>query len=376
MAFSDHIESLIDKSARILASEKNVIRDECTRFNTIYIGNIQPDLVTFELQPTLPALARKLGYDLNRFFQDRDFNYEKTLEYRLWHRENIPDDSPFIGIYEMDFACHSQEYAMLGVMPRWTEGETPSYGLPIVETREDLKKLVVPDFFKAGFMPKLIEDYHRIKENLKGRLEVCIRKSVQGPFQTSTGLHGQENVFMDMLTDIDFVQELLEFAFLFHKEYVRGWEKLHARGYGRFNIGDDDIDTRSTMSPPTFRNMMMPMYRRYAERFKVIHWHSCGNTDDVFQDIASIPGLEILEIGPYDDTVAAARIFKGSGVRFYKCPNVPLVVNTTDKDAQIKFCEEMLQAGELVPLKILCEADDMDYGLNLLKVFREVSGKK
>ena len=121
---------------------------------------------------------------------------------------------------------------------------------------------------------------------------------------------------------------------------------------------------------------MMPMYRRYAEQFKVIHWHSCGNTDDVFQDIASIPGLEILEIGPYDDTVAAARIFKGSGVRFYKCPNVPLVVNTTDKDAQIKFCEEMLQAGELVPLKILCEADDMDYGLNLLKVFREVSGKK
>jgi len=35
MAFSDHIESLIDKSAKILASEKNVIHDECTRFNTI-----------------------------------------------------------------------------------------------------------------------------------------------------------------------------------------------------------------------------------------------------------------------------------------------------------------------------------------------------
>ena len=83
MAFSDHIESLIDKSAKILASEKNVIHDECTRFNTIYIGNIKPDSVTFELRPTLPALARKLGYDLNRFFQDRDFNYEKTLEYRL-----------------------------------------------------------------------------------------------------------------------------------------------------------------------------------------------------------------------------------------------------------------------------------------------------
>jgi hypothetical protein len=209
MPFNDHLEFMINKAMRILESEENVIRDEFTRFNTIYVGNIKPGRVTFELQPTLPAIAKALGYDLDRFFQDRDFNFEKTIEYRLWHREHIPDDSPFIGIYEMDYACHSLEYAMFGIMPRWTPGETPSYGLPIIHERDDLKKMRVPGFFKDGFMPRLIEDYYRIKTELKGRLEVGVRKSVQGPFQTATGLRGQENVFIEQLTEPEFVPQRL-----------------------------------------------------------------------------------------------------------------------------------------------------------------------
>ncbi len=35
----------------------------------------------------------------------------------------------------------------------------------------------------------------------------------------------------------------------------------------------------------------------------------------------------------------------------------------------------MLKAGELVPLKVLCEADDIEKGLGLLKVFREVAAQ-
>ncbi len=270
MPLNDHLESMIDQAMGILDSEENVIRDEFTRFNTIYVDNIKSERVTFELQPTLPAIAKTLGYDLDRFFQDRDFNFEKTLEYRLWHREHIPDDSPFIGIYEMDYGCHSLEYAMFGIMPRWSRGETPSYGLPIIETRDDLKKLCVPDFFEAGFMPRLIEDYQRIKTELNGRLEVGIRKSVQGPFQTATGLRGQENVFMEQLTEPDFVQELMEFAFTFHKAWVQGWAKLHGREYGRFNIGDDDIDTKFTVPPRVFRSLVLPMHRRYGQQFKAI----------------------------------------------------------------------------------------------------------
>jgi hypothetical protein len=374
MAFSDEIELLIEKAAKIVQTGDNVIKDEFTRFNTIYIGNIKKDRVTFELQLTLPEIARVMKFDLERFFQDRLFNFQKTLEYRLWHRQNIPDDSPFISIYEMDYAVHCLEYSMFGMQPRWTPGQTPSYGLPIIKTREDLKQLKVPDFFKDGFMPRLIEDYYKIKEDLHGRLEVGIRKLVQGPFQTATGLRGQENVFMEELTDPDFVTDLMQFAFQFHKEWVRGWEKLHGRKYGMFNIGDDDIDTKFTVSPRVFRKLILPIHIQYAQEFKSIHWHSCGDTNNIFADIATIPGIEILEMGPKDDSRKAAEIFAGSGVMFYKCPDPISELDEPVASAREAMIENVLSAGELVPIKILCEADSLKKGLELLEIFRKISG--
>ncbi|RQV97094.1 hypothetical protein EH221_04145, partial [bacterium] len=128
MKFTDETESLIEKATDILADHDNIIKDEFTRFNTIYVGNIQKDRVTFELQLTLPEISRVMNYDLEKFYQDREYNFQKTLEYRIWHLENIPDDSPFIGIYEMDYACHSLEYSMFGIMPSWIPGAYPAYG--------------------------------------------------------------------------------------------------------------------------------------------------------------------------------------------------------------------------------------------------------
>ena len=223
-------------------------------------------------------------------------------------------------------------------------------------------------------MPRLIEDYYRIHEELKGRLEAGIRKSVQGPFQVATGLRGQDNVFMEEITDPGFLSELMEFAFNFHKGWVRGWEKLHGRKYGMFNIGDDDIDTSTTVPPKIFRELILPMHIRYGREFEEIHWHSCGNTNDVFQDIAGIPNLRLLELGPQDDPVAAAGIFRGTGVRFYKCPDPVSELDSPTPGAQETMIESVLKAGELVPLKILCEADNLEKGLDLLKKFREIAG--
>jgi hypothetical protein len=374
MPFTDEIEKLVDRSVSILETDDNVIKDEYTRFNTIYVGNEKPGRVTFELQLTLPEIARQLNYDLDRFFKDRYFNFEKTLEYRLWHREHVADDSPFIGIYEMDYACHSLEYSMFGIMPRWIPDEYPAYGAPIIKDREDLKRLQIPDFFTSGFMPRLIEDYHRMKEDLRGRLEVGIRKSVQGPFQTATGLHGQENVFAEEITDPDFVVELMELAFEFHKNYVEGWEKLHGRRYGMFNIGDDDIDTAFTVSPKVYRKLILPMHVRYGNTFDAIHWHSCGDTNAIFKDVATIPNLKLLEMGPKDDALAAAKLFQGTGVMFYKCPDPVKELDYPEPGAQEAMIENVLAASELVPIKVLCEADNLQKGLALLRKFRQIAG--
>jgi hypothetical protein len=153
-------------------------------------------------------------------------------------------------------------------------------------------------------MPRLIDDYHRIKEDLNGRLEVGIRKSVQGPFQTATGLHGQENVFVEELTDPEFVAELMAFALEFHKAYVGGWEKLHNRKYGMFNIGDDDIDSTSTGPPRVYRKLILPMHMKYAQTFEAIHWHLAATP--TFFGIASSQS-RIVGDRAEDDAAAANR---------------------------------------------------------------------
>ena len=375
MAFTERVEEMIGKAELILGTETNVIKNDFTRFNTIYVGNIKTDRVTFELQPTLPEISRFMKYDLNRFFQDRYYNFEKTLEYRLWHHEHIKDDSPFIGIYEMDYACHSLEYSMFGIMPQWIQGEYPAYGDPIIKEKDDLKKMKMPDFFADGFMPKLIEDYFRMKEDLRGRLEVGIRKSVQGPFQTATGLHGQENIFMEELADPDFVIDLMEFAFQFHKNWVKGWEKLHGRQYGMFNIGDDDIDSSSTVPPRVYKETILPMHVRYGMEFQEIHWHSCGKNNNIRRDIARIPNLKLMEIGPKDDVLEPAKLFAGSGVMFYKCVDPVSELTDPSKGAQEKLIDNVLEAGELVPIKIICEADDLSNGLVLLEKFKHMTAR-
>jgi hypothetical protein len=49
MPFTDRIEKLIEKSVHVLDTDADVIKEEFTRFNTIYVGNIKKDRVTFEL---------------------------------------------------------------------------------------------------------------------------------------------------------------------------------------------------------------------------------------------------------------------------------------------------------------------------------------
>lgn len=374
MTFKDNEEEIIERAVHVLNTEQNTIREDFTRYNTIYVGNIKEGRVIFELQLTLPEIARVMGFDLNRFYHDRNFNFIKTLEYRLWHYENINDDSPFIGMYEMDYACHSLELSMFGVMPRWIPGENPAYGTPVINEKGDLAKLKVPNFFTDGFMPQLVEDYFRLKEDLKGRIKIGIRKNVQGPFQLASALHGQEKILTELITDPSFVCDLMEFCFIYHKEWVKGWEELHGEKYGTFNLGEDEIDTRLTVRPSLYRKLIYPLHKRYGECFEGIHWHSCGDTNEIFHDIAAIPNMRVVEIGPYDDVQKVAQLFVGSQVRFYKCPDPVNELYSSNSFVQEKMIESVLRASELVPIKILCEADNLEKGLVFLRNFKKIAG--
>jgi len=372
MSLTDRQEEIIEEALKIMSKNKNVIRDEFNRFNTIYIGNINKEKVNCEVQLMYPEIAKILKFDLDKFYKDRNYNFEKTFEYQIWHYENILDDSAFCGIYEMDFGVYTMEYSLLGMKTKWVENGYPVLGEPIIKNKEDIKKLIVPDFFKSGYMPQLIEDYYKLNKDLKGRINIGIRKFVHGPFQIAKDLRGLSNLYLDVYDDPKFIKEMLEFAIAFIEKWINGWEELHGIKYGRVDMAEDEIDSKMTIPPKTYRELIFPYHFRLGEKYKNIHFHSCGNINDLMETIKEIPYVTLVEIGPETDAYEAAKVFKGTNVKFYKCPDPMSELLYPDVKKQEKMIENVLKAGEIVPIKILVETPSLEKGIDFLKKFRKI----
>ena len=112
-------------------------------------------------------------------------------------------------------------------------------------------------------------------------------------------------------------------------------------------------------------------------RFNTIYIGNIHPERVTFELQLTLPEIaRVLEIGPKDDALGAARIFAGSGVSFYKCPDPVGELDAPVPGAQEAMIENVLKAGELVPIKILCEADNLENGLALLRKFREIAGQQ
>lgn len=371
MSFNDKQEQLIERAVEITKKADNVIMDDYTRFNTIYVGNVSKDRINFEIQLMYPLISQVLDYDLERHYQDPYYNFEKTLEYRIWHYENVPDDSPFIGIYEMEYGVYAMEYAKLGIDVEWIKGGYPVVGHSWIKNSDDLKKIGIPDFATTGHMPRVIEAYHKLKDDLKGRLPVGVRKFFHGPTQFACDIYGIENFYMDMLTNKGFVKELFDFYCDLLKEWTSGWEKLHGKPYGMIHLAEDQVDTQDMMNPKHFREQIVPYYQKLGNEYDSVHWHSCGNVDNIMEDVKNIPNIKLVEIGPDTDDYEAAKVFAGTDVEFYKCVS-PLDFLDPEPGVREKVIEKAIKASELVPVKIMLETPDLDDALDMLKLFRKM----
>ncbi|MCL4385496.1 MAG: hypothetical protein M1326_04185 [Cyanobacteria bacterium] len=372
MPFNDKQEEIIEKAQNIIKKNENVIMDEFNRFNTIDIGNIKKDRINCEIQLMYPEIARVMNFDLDRYFKDRYYNFEKTFEYRIWHHENVPDDSAFSGLYEMDYGVYTMEYSLLDMETKWPANQYPVLGEPIIKNKRDLKNLNVPDFFTSGYMPMVIDDYKRLKEELKGRLNIGIRKFVHGPFQVAKDIRGLSNLYMDVFTDPEFVKDLLDFGVRFHEEWIRGWEQLHGIPYGRVDMAEDEIDTKKAIPPKIYKDLIFPFHVRLGNKYKNIHFHSCGDINVIAEDIKEIPQVTLIEIGPKTDAFEYSKVFKGTNVKFYKCPDPVSELLSDDAQNKRKMIENVIKASELVPIKILVETPSLEKGLEFLKLFRKL----
>jgi uroporphyrinogen-III decarboxylase len=374
MPFTDQQERIIEKSQAILTRSDHVIIDAFTRFNTIYIGNISKDRVNVEIQLMYPAIAKLLDFDLEKYYQDPYYNFEKTMEYRVWHHENIPDDTPFIGIYEIEYGVYTFEYSLLGMKTKWVKDDYPVLGPPAVQSEKDIEEMEIPDFFRSGYMPHVIESYRSLKKDLRGRLEIGVRKFVHGPTQFCSDLRGIQNFYVDLYRNPQFVKRVFDFYLDYLRAWIHGWEQFHGRNYGMVHLGEDEIDTKSMIPPEIFREIILPYHKKLGEEYESVHWHSCGDVNKIMKDVCEIPHLEVVECGPQTDAFEASKIFEGRNVFLYKCPVPVTELLDPEPGAQERMIENVLKAGEKTPIKLLIETPELAAGMKMLEKFRKIYG--
>ena len=157
-----------------------------------------PDRVPVYAQ--IHDFARKeLGVGAKEFYTDPELLVEGSLE--TINRWGI--DYPVIG-----YDVYNIEAEALGQKIIFSDDGIPDIdrATPLIQSREDLKKIKTPDFNSDGRFPKVIEMYSLFKEltHLEPGLEFS------APFTLATSIRGIENLIMDIFEDPGFAKELLD----------------------------------------------------------------------------------------------------------------------------------------------------------------------
>jgi hypothetical protein len=109
---------------------------------------------------------------------------------------------------------------------------------------------------------------------------------------------------------------------------------------------NDEIST-PTLSPAMYREMILPYEVELSRHWGgARYWHSCGISHPFYEDVATIPGLKMMHIGPWSDVVQAAAVFGPKDIALEICVN-------SVRDMYEKSEPEMV--AQLAEIKAACD---------------------
>lgn len=264
---------------------------------------------TFDLEPAL--WHKILGVDLGRVYTEPAAYLEFYLRMAIYLFEQFPSDLPITRSIHLDFGSVFLA-TLFGVEALYAEGEAPwiSYD-PAWKSEGDLAKARFPDFRAGGLSPLAHRFYEEICRLAGDDFYVDFPLWRKGPFALLTHVRGYSQLLLDTYDRPAFVHAMMAFVV----EAMKRWciERRAFLGQERFSViwlGNDEVGT-PTVSPAMYEEFILP-YEAEIGRFfgGVDYWHSCGNTTALLPHIAHIPGLHMLDVGPWTDLAAAVELYR------------------------------------------------------------------
>jgi len=251
----------------------------------------------------------------------QDANYSITGE----EPDTIPDDyfdeGAFAGMveyqarkiiahlerYDDDYVPFLFPWYGTGVVPSalgceivFSPKQEPAVEGPILAAPGDVARLVPPDPYRDGLMPRVLRciDYMRANSDLPVSFTDC-----QGPFNIALNLVGVETICLWMYDSPAAVHELMDFCATVLIDWVKV-QKRHAgqeldggafphftilpRERGGVWISDDDS---TILSPDLYRTFVVPYNSRVLQAFGGGTLHYCGTAGHQLENFAATEGL-------------------------------------------------------------------------------------
>ena len=197
------------------------------------------------------------------------------------------------------FSTTSTVAEAMGTKMHFPEDDAPQVESPLIQTREDIKKVRPVNPEKDGRLPVYLEAVKRCVDAIGN--EVFIVPVIGAPFTTAAALRGTEIFIKELYTDPELVHTLLRLSTQSVKNLIDAYAKA-----GGVPVTVEPVATGSMISEKHFREFALPYLK---EVYAHIHSHGipgvlhiCGKTKRVIQcmaesgaDILSIDNIDLLE---------------------------------------------------------------------------------
>ncbi len=234
----------------------------------------QPDRIPYDIGFTIKARTKMV-----EFYSDPEF--ESKLDncfYELGTHKSGGSRIVATDIREDEFGVH------------WDQSIDKDIGTVCncIVTPETLKDYEFPD----PDNPTRFKDYNSTIENNPDKFLVAnIGFSL---FERAWTLAGMENILMGMITNPDFVHELLDRILEYNLKIIR---HVCDHDIDGMRFGDDwGQQTGLLMGPRLWREFIKPrlkqMYQAVKSKNKCVLIHCCGKVDEIFPDLIEI-GLDV-----------------------------------------------------------------------------------
>ena len=303
--------------------------------------------------------ARFLNFDISEYHKDPLTFLTGQLKIDIQRFKKFQDDTPLLKTIPIYMSC-AFEPSLFGVPVTYSSVSEPIFASDgaVINSKDDLTKLKIPDFFKSGLMNLAHKFYDDLESLVPKDYSVVFPKWARGPFGVACALRGMENILIDMLSDPPFVHKLMRFITDARKEYTRSRRKFLNKIEVEGSLHNDEVYS-PLISPKMYEEFCFPYEDELSEFYGgITWWHSCGNKTVFIPFIKKINrsiGFMDLNLSN-DDLPTAIKELNGK---------IPFHVRPTAGD--ITECNEAIIKNQANGILCMCRKENFMFRLDYRK---------